>query len=84
MKCLQENALSLTLRVILSIKPSQIEEIVNSLDNSLLDTLMKYVYKGFETPSEGSSGLLLLWHEKIYNLGGVGCIVRVLSDTRRI
>lgn len=81
---MQENALNLTLRVMLSIKPSQIEEIVNSLDSNLLDTLMKYVYKGFETPSEGSSGLLLLWHEKIYNLGGVGCIVRVLSDTRRI
>lgn len=76
--------MNLTLRVILSIKPSQIEEIVNSLDSNLLDTLMKYVYKGFETPSEGSSGLLLLWHEKIYNIGGVGCIVRVLSDTRRI
>lgn len=70
--------------MILSIKPSQIEEIVNSLDSNLLDTLLKYVYKGFETPSEGSSGLLLLWHEKIYNLSGVGCIIRVLSDTRRI
>lgn len=72
------------MKVILSIKPSQIEEIVNSLDSNLLDTLMKYVYKGFEAPSEGSSGLLLLWHEKIYNIVGVGCIVRVLSDTRRI
>lgn len=76
--------MSVTLRVMLSIKPSQIEEIVNSLDSNLLDTLMKYVYKGFESPSEGSSGLLLLWHEKIYNISGVGCIVRVLSDTRRI
>ncbi|KAJ8965301.1 hypothetical protein NQ314_004230 [Rhamnusium bicolor] len=80
----EENALNLTLRVLLSIKPSQIEEVVNSLDTNLIDTLMKYVYKGFEYPSEGSSGHLLLWHEKIYNVGGVGCIVRVLADTRRV
>lgn len=68
----------------MSIKPSQIEEAVSSLDTDLLDILMKYVYKGFENPSEGSSGHLLVWHEKVYNLGGVGCIIRVLSDTRRV
>ncbi|KAF7266285.1 actin-related protein 2/3 complex, subunit 5 [Rhynchophorus ferrugineus] len=81
---IKENALNLTLRVLLSIKPSQIEEAVNSLDIDLLDILMKYVYKGFENPSEGSSGHLLVWHEKVYNVGGVGCIIRVLSDTRRV
>ncbi|CAH0557686.1 unnamed protein product [Brassicogethes aeneus] len=80
----KENAVNLTLRVMLSIKPSQIEEAVNSLNMDLIDVLMKYVYKGFEYPSEGSSGHLLLWHEKIYNIGGVGCIVRVLSDSRRV
>ncbi|XP_066260640.1 actin-related protein 2/3 complex subunit 5-C [Euwallacea similis] len=80
---IKENALNLTLRVLLSIKPSQIEEAVNSLEEEQLDILMKYVYKGFENPSEGSSGHLLVWHEKVYNVGGVGCIVRVLSDTRR-
>ncbi|XP_030753809.1 actin-related protein 2/3 complex subunit 5-C [Sitophilus oryzae] len=81
---IKENALNLTLRVLLSVKPSQIEEAVNSLDSDLLDVLMKYVYKGFENPSEGSSGHLLVWHEKVYNVGGVGCIIRVLSDTRRV
>lgn len=80
---IKENALNLTLRVMLSIKPPQIEEAVKSLSPELLDVLMKYVYKGFESPSEGSSGHLLLWHDKVYNLAGVGCIVRVISDTRR-
>lgn len=50
----------------------------------MVDVLMKYIYKGFEYPSEGSSGHLLLWHEKAFQVGGPGAIVRVLSDTRRI
>ncbi|KAL1490471.1 hypothetical protein ABEB36_013159 [Hypothenemus hampei] len=81
---IKDNALNLTLKVLFSIKTSQIEEALSSLDSDLLDVLMKYVYKGFENPSEGSSGHLLVWHEKIYNVGGVGCIIRVLSDTRRV
>ena len=44
---------------------------------------MKYIYRGFEIPSEGSSGNLLTWHEKVFARGGVGSIVRVLSDTNR-
>lgn len=69
--------------MLLAIKGSQIDEAVNSLAPELIDVLMKYVYKGFEYPSEGRSGHLLMWHEKIYSVGGVGCIVRVLSDTKR-
>lgn len=74
----------MTLKVLLSIKSSQIEEVVNNLDRDMIDVLMKYVYRGFEIPSEGSSGHLLLWHEKAYNVGGVGSIVRVLSDSKRV
>lgn len=52
-------------------------------DPNLYDVLMKYIYRGFEIPSEGSSGILLQWHEKVFAKGGVGSIVRVLSDTAR-
>ena len=75
--------MNLTLRVLLAIKVSQIDEAVAALDRDLVDVLMKYVYRGFETPSEGSSGHLLVWHEKAYLVGGVGSIMRVLSDTKR-
>lgn len=49
----------------MSIKTSQIDEAVKSLDRDQLDTLMKYVYRGFEQPSEGNSGHFLAWHEKV-------------------
>lgn len=79
----QDNALNIALRVLLSIKSSQIEDAVAALDRDLVDVLMKYIYRGFEIPTEGSSGHLLQWHEKAYSVGGVGSIVRVLTDTKR-
>lgn len=80
---LKDQALQIILRVLLSIKPSQIDSALEVLDAELTDTLMKYIYRGFEFPSDGSSGHLLLWHEKVFAKSGVGCIVRVLSDTAR-
>uniref|UniRef100_A0A1A9V887 Actin-related protein 2/3 complex subunit 5 n=1 Tax=Glossina austeni TaxID=7395 RepID=A0A1A9V887_GLOAU len=80
----KDHALTLTINVLLSIKSSQIDQAVEALEqNDLLDVLMKYIYRGFEIPSEGSSGHLLQWHEKVFAKGGVGCIVRVLSDRNR-
>ncbi|XKL59704.1 hypothetical protein PGB90_000720 [Kerria lacca] len=81
---IKEKALRLTLKVLLSIKPSQIEEIVSRLDVEQIDTLMKYIYKGFEIPSDGSSAHLLVWHEKAFAVGGLGCIIRVLTDNKRV
>ncbi|KAG6454031.1 hypothetical protein O3G_MSEX008472 [Manduca sexta] len=80
----EDNALALTLKVLLAIKSAQIEEVVGKLHLDDIDVLMKYIYRGFECPSEGSSGHLLLWHEKAYNIGGFGSIVRVLSDRMRV
>lgn len=69
------------LRVILNVRSSEtIETIVNSLDLDEIDVLMRYIYYGFEHPVEGSSGYLLTWHDKACNRGGVGSIVRVLTE----
>ena len=54
------------IRVLLSFKSSDIESAVQTLDQNRLDTLMKYIYRGFEFPSEGSSAQLLTWHEKVH------------------
>ncbi|KAG5676354.1 hypothetical protein PVAND_006196 [Polypedilum vanderplanki] len=79
----KDQALQVILRVLLSIKPSQIDSAIEILDAELIDTLMKYIYRGFEFPNEGSSGHLLQWHEKVFAKAGVGSIVRVLTDTAR-
>lgn len=48
-----------------SFKSSDIEKAVGSLDRAGVDLLMKYIYRGFEKPSDNSSAVLLQWHEKV-------------------
>ena len=76
--------MSSMMRVLMSIKGSQIDKIVKELDNDQRDVLMRYIYKGFEIPADGSSGHLLIWHEKVFDVSGVGSIVRVLTDRKRV
>ncbi|KYN20862.1 Actin-related protein 2/3 complex subunit 5 [Trachymyrmex cornetzi] len=79
----KDSARNLTQKVLLSIKSNQVDDCLAQLDRDLIDVLMKYIYRGFEIPTEGSSSHLLLWHEKVFNISGVGCIVRVFSDSKR-
>jgi actin related protein 2/3 complex subunit 5 len=68
----------------MTFKSSQIDEGIATLDPELIDTLMKYIYKGFDkVPSEKKCGQLLLWHQKVYSVGGLGCIIRVLTESKR-
>ena len=62
---------------------AEIEAAGKDLDMDSLDTLMKFIYAGFENPNEGSSAHLLVWHEKVFAASGLGSIVRVLADKRR-
>lgn len=81
---LRDANFNLVLKILLSIRVSEIEAIVNELNFDEIDILMKYIYRGFEVPSDGSSANLLVWHEKAFNKGGVGSIIRVLTDKKRV
>nr|KAF6290199.1 actin related protein 2/3 complex subunit 5 [Myotis myotis] len=80
----QDRAGSIVLKVLISFKANDIEKAVQSLDKNGVDLLMKYIYKGFESPSDNSSAVLLQWHEKALAAGGVGSIVRVLTARRTV
>ncbi|CAB1325969.1 unnamed protein product [Coregonus sp. 'balchen'] len=80
----KDRAEALVLKVLSAFKSSDIEKAVQSLDKNGVDLLMKYIYKGFENPSENSSATLLLWHEKALSAGGVGSIVRVLTARKTV
>lgn len=81
---LRDAHFNLVLKILLSIKISEIESIVNELNFDEIDIIMKYIYRGFDVPSDNSSANLLVWHDKAFNKGGVGSIIRVLTDRKRI
>jgi len=80
----KDKAFQLVMRVLTAFKNNDIEKAVNNLDRDTIDILMKYIYKGFISPTENSSAILLAWHEKAYAVGGLGSIVRVLTDRKTV
>lgn len=49
----------------MAVKAAEVDKCVKILDKNEQDVLMKYVYRGFAEPTEGSSAVLLTWHEKV-------------------
>jgi len=80
----KDKAFNNALRVMTAFKTNEIDKTVKSLDSKSIDLLMKYIYRGFETPQDNSSATLLTWHEKTFAAGGLGSIVRVLTDRKRV
>uniref|UniRef100_A0A915I5L2 Actin-related protein 2/3 complex subunit 5 n=1 Tax=Romanomermis culicivorax TaxID=13658 RepID=A0A915I5L2_ROMCU len=84
-KILKDRTILLVSKVLTSFKQSEIEKVIkNDLDQSEREILMKYVYKSFEYPQENNSAQLLIWHEKLIQQCGLGIIVRVLTDMKRL
>uniref|UniRef100_A0A8C4R545 Actin-related protein 2/3 complex subunit 5 n=1 Tax=Eptatretus burgeri TaxID=7764 RepID=A0A8C4R545_EPTBU len=70
-EAVKERALQVVLRVLTASRGSDMDRAVRSLDPPGIDLLMKYIYRGFEQPSEHSSAALLQWHEKVLRKNGV-------------
>lgn len=85
-----DDAKNLTLQTLVSIlnttKATDIAGVVKALSADEQDTLMKYLYKGMALPGWGdvSGSVLLVWHEKLTEVAGVGCIVRAMTDRRTV
>lgn len=81
-----ENAKNEASRAVFSIlkstKAMEISNVLQALDQEAQDTLMKYIYKGMSMPRDVNGSVLLAWHEKLTEIAGIGCIVRVMTDRR--
>ncbi|KAF9380604.1 hypothetical protein CPB97_008245 [Podila verticillata] len=70
--------------VLSSIKLVEVPQLVKALAPEEQDVLMKYLYAGMAAPEQNNSGVLLAWHEKLTEVAGQGCIVRVITDRRTV
>ncbi|GAA5881580.1 hypothetical protein JCM16303_005495 [Sporobolomyces ruberrimus] len=77
-------ALSLILSVLNSSRSTDIPNLISTLSPSEQVTLMKYLYKAMENLGDSSGNAVLGWHEKLVEVAGIGCIVRVMTDRRRV
>ncbi|CEQ41803.1 SPOSA6832_03553 [Sporobolomyces salmonicolor] len=77
-------ALNLILSVLNSSRSTDIPALVATLEPAEQVTLMKYLYKAMENLGDSSGNVVLGWHEKLVEVAGIGCIVRVMTDRRRV
>ncbi|KAH6565775.1 hypothetical protein BASA50_003370 [Batrachochytrium salamandrivorans] len=77
---LKERTTQLVVETLSTVRLADIAAVVKGLQPRQIDTLMKYLYRGMASPDQFNSAMLLSWHEKTYEMGGLGSIVRVLSD----
>eukprot|EP00002_Diphylleia_rotans_P015225 TRINITY_DN294_c0_g1_i1.p1 TRINITY_DN294_c0_g1~~TRINITY_DN294_c0_g1_i1.p1 ORF type:complete len:148 (-),score=46.69 TRINITY_DN294_c0_g1_i1:225-668(-) len=70
------------LSTLTQVKEAEIEKIVAALNPEQLNLLMKYVYRGLELAQ--NSGHLLKWHAVVTDKGGLGTIMRVLTDRNTV
>ncbi|KAK3805351.1 MAG: actin-related protein ARPC5 [Benniella sp.] len=72
------------MEVLNSIKVADVAPLVKNLSIEEQDVLMKYLYAGMALPEKYNAGVLLTWHEKLTEVAGQGCIVRVITDRRTV
>jgi len=80
-KCKEINA-ETVFSVISNVKESDIDNVLSGLGEEDYDILMKYIYRGLAEVN--NPGLMLKWHEKIFEKQGLGCIVRTLVERRTV
>jgi len=84
-EAMKEKCTLLVLRVLSSIKSGEINSALDSLSVEDVDVLMKYIYKGMGLGLDSQQcGYLLTWHDKALQKAGKGCIIRALSDRKRL
>ncbi|KAA8907210.1 hypothetical protein TRICI_005029 [Trichomonascus ciferrii] len=75
------------IEVVTAVKSSDITPIVEQLSPDNQNVLIKYLYKGMDSPlgqSHGNGGVLLSWFEKTVDITGQGSIIRYIADRRRV
>jgi actin related protein 2/3 complex subunit 5 len=69
-------------RVLMATK--DVDGLLLGLNPELHDILLKYLYRGLATGDRITCDLCLRLHERLYEMAGIGCIMRAISDTQNL
>ncbi|RKO95871.1 hypothetical protein CXG81DRAFT_7785, partial [Caulochytrium protostelioides] len=72
------------LEALMAVRQADMGAIVAKLPQEQVDVLMKYIYRGMASPEVYNAATLLAWHEKTVEVGGLGCVSRVLTDRNTV
>jgi len=81
-QALKDRNADVMMKLLTSVKEPGVKAIVDGLDEDQVDVLMKYIYRLLATGE--NSNILLKWHECAFEKGGLGCIVRAISERRTV
>ncbi|KAJ1944391.1 actin-related protein ARPC5 [Linderina pennispora] len=84
MEAAQAANAQLVSEVLTATRAQDIASVVGSLSDDAKDVLLKYIYHGLAKPAEFNCGVLLSWHERVVEAGGLGSIVRVMTDRKTV
>nr|AGM32116.1 actin-related protein [Coptotermes formosanus] len=80
-KQVQNDVAKIVIEIICSIKPADFAKAVKELNNNdIIDTLMKYIYRGFQEEKDVDFGALLKAHDEVYKKNGTGPIIRSIHS----
>ncbi|GAA5882523.1 hypothetical protein JCM3774_005184 [Rhodotorula dairenensis] len=80
----KSTALATVVTILNSTRSTDIPDLVGQLSSDQQLWLMKYLYKAMENLGDTNGNVVLGWHEKLTEVAGIGCIVRVMADRRRV
>ncbi|KAJ2125162.1 arp2/3 complex subunit [Coemansia sp. RSA 2131] len=84
MEAAQSANAQLVSEILMATRAQDIGSVVGGLSDDDRDVLLKYIYHGLAHPAEFNCGVLLSWHERVVESGGLGSVVRVMADRRTV
>ncbi|KAJ2501708.1 arp2/3 complex subunit [Coemansia sp. RSA 1972] len=84
MEAAQSANAQLVSEILMATRAQDIGSVVGDLSDDDRDVLLKYIYHGLAHPAEFNCGVLLSWHERVVESGGLGSVVRVMADRRTV
>eukprot|EP01133_Synstelium_polycarpum_P007741 gene7741-9071_t len=81
-QAIKDQNATIVINLLGSIKEKDVDACLNNLTADDLDVLMKYIYRGLATGD--NSAIFFKWFEATLKKGGIGSVVRAISERKTV